>query len=92
VDFGPPETDSAFNAWTEDADSLFAARRDDMDAMHCGACHGSPHAIYPATPRDNVLPLQYMDEAQPLGAGGNCTVCHRETMEYPAHHPGMGLE
>ena len=65
VDFGPPETDSAFNTWTEDADGLFAARRDDMDAMHCGACHGSPHAIYPATPRDNVMPLQYMDEAQP---------------------------
>jgi cytochrome bd-type quinol oxidase subunit 1 len=92
VDFSPPETDSAFNAWTEGPDQLFAARRDDMDAMHCGACHGSPHAIYPATARDNVMPLQYMDQAQPLGANGNCTVCHRESMDYPAHHPGMGLE
>ncbi|MGE4421581.1 MAG: cytochrome ubiquinol oxidase subunit I [Pseudodesulfovibrio sp.] len=92
VDFGAPDKDSAFNTWTKDADGLFAARRDDMDAMHCGACHGSPHAIYPATPRDNVMPLQYMDEARPLGAGGNCTVCHKEAMDYPAHHPGMGLE
>jgi mono/diheme cytochrome c family protein len=92
VDFGPPETDSAFNTWTEGADQLFAARRDDMDAMHCGACHGSPHAVYPATARDNIMPLQYMDEAQTLGANGNCTVCHIDPMDTPVHHPGMGLE
>ncbi|WFS62752.1 cytochrome ubiquinol oxidase subunit I [Pseudodesulfovibrio thermohalotolerans] len=92
VDFAPPETDSAFNVWTEDADGLFAARRDDMDAMNCGACHGSPHAVYPASPRDNMQPMQYMGEAQALGAGGTCTVCHVESMEDPVHHPGMGLD
>ncbi|BCS89218.1 multiheme c-type cytochrome [Pseudodesulfovibrio sediminis] len=92
VGFTAPETDSAFNTWTEGADTLFAARRDDMDAMHCGACHGSPHAIYPATMRDNVMPLQYMDEAQPMGAQGNCTVCHIEPMDTPMHHDNMGLE
>jgi len=92
VGFTSPEVDSAFNTWTEGPSALFAARRDDMDAMGCGACHGSPHAIYPATTRDNVLPLQYMDEAQPMGANGNCTVCHIETMDTPVHHDNMGLE
>ena len=62
-----------------------------FDAV-CGGCHGSPHAIYPATDRDNVLPLQYMKEAQPMGANGNCTVCHIEAMDTPMHHDNMGLE
>ena len=92
VDFQPPETESAFNTWTEGPAALYAARRDEMDAMHCGACHGSPHAIYPASDRDNVMPLQYMDEAQAIGANGTCVVCHGETMEDAVHHPGMGLE
>ena len=89
--FAPPEVDSAFNSWTDGPAARYAARSDDMEAVGCGACHGSPHAIYPASERDNVLPLQYMDEAQTLGANGNCTVCHNETMEDPIHHNGMGL-
>lgn len=87
-----PETDSAFNQWTEDAESLYSVRRDDMDAVNCAACHGAPHAIYPATERDNVQPLQYMDSARPMGSEGACVVCHGEVMDYPVHHPGMGLE
>ncbi|QJB56300.1 cytochrome ubiquinol oxidase subunit I [Pseudodesulfovibrio sp. zrk46] len=92
VDFGTPETDMAFNTWTEDAKGLYSVRRDDMGAVNCAACHGHPHAIYPATERDNVQPLQYMGEAQPIGAGGNCKVCHKEEREDPLHHPGMGLD
>lgn len=92
VDFAPPEADSAFNQWTEGKAALFAARNDDMEAVSCGGCHGSPHAVYPATERDNVLPLQYMDEAQAMGANSNCVVCHGEEMEDPIHHNGMGLD
>ena len=92
VDFDTPETDSAFNEWTESAKGLYSVRRDDMDAVSCGACHGSPHAIYPATERDNVQPLQYMDSARPIGSDGACIVCHGEVMEDAIHHPGMVLE
>ncbi|BDQ34381.1 cytochrome ubiquinol oxidase subunit I [Pseudodesulfovibrio portus] len=91
VGFEPPETDKAFNKWTSNPAARYASRHDDMEAMGCGGCHGSPHAVYPATERDNVLPLQYMDEAQTMGANGNCAVCHGETMEDPIHHNGMGL-
>lgn len=92
VDFEAPETDDAFNEWTPDKAGLYVMRRDEMDAMHCAACHGSPHAVYPATERDNVQPVQYMGEAQTIGAAGSCTVCHGEEMEDAAHHAGMGLE
>ncbi|WP_419784136.1 multiheme c-type cytochrome [Maridesulfovibrio sp.] len=93
VDFGDPETDSAFNTWTEDKEGLFRNRKDEMDAVMCAACHNTPHAIFPAAnERDNLRALQFMGEAQPVGAGGTCTVCHEEDMDYPAHHPGMGLE
>ncbi|WP_320172510.1 cytochrome ubiquinol oxidase subunit I [Maridesulfovibrio sp.] len=93
AEFGPPETDSAFNKWTENRGGLFRNRKDEMGAVMCAACHNAPHAIFPAADeRDNLRALQYMGEAQPIGAGGTCTVCHEEDMGYPAHHPGMGLE
>ncbi len=93
VEFGAPESDSAFNEWTADKAGLFRNRRDEMDAVMCAACHNAPHAVFPATDeRDNLRPLQYMGEAQPIGAAGTCTVCHEDEMGYPAHHPGMGLE
>ncbi|QGY39112.1 cytochrome BD ubiquinol oxidase subunit I [Pseudodesulfovibrio cashew] len=91
VDFAAPDSDSTFNEWTDDETELFAARRDEMDAVNCAACHGSPHALYPATDRDNVMPGQYMDQARIFGAAGSCTVCHVDEMEDPAHHAGMGL-
>ncbi len=91
-DFQAPDTDSAFNEWTETVEDHYSMRRDDMDAVNCAACHGSPHAIYPATKRDNLQPLQYMGEAMSIGANGNCAVCHTEEMDFPVHHPGMGIE
>jgi mono/diheme cytochrome c family protein len=92
VDFAAPDSTETFNQWTENADGLYAARRDDMDAVNCAACHGSPHVIYPATDRDSTQPVQYTGEAQPIGAAGSCTACHVEAMDFAAHHPGMGLE
>lgn len=92
-DFGPPESDSAFNVWNDDKEGLFRNRKDEMDAVMCAACHNAPHALFPAADeRDNLRPLQYTGEARPIGSEGTCTVCHEEDMGYPAHHPGMGLE
>ncbi|MGL1863261.1 MAG: cytochrome ubiquinol oxidase subunit I [Pseudodesulfovibrio sp.] len=92
VDYGAPETDDAFNTWTENAKDLYSVRRDELGAVNCAACHGSPHAIYPANERDNVQPLQYMDTAQSLGADGSCSVCHIDDMSDAEHHAGMGLD
>ena len=92
VDYEAPDTDVAFNKWEQDPEQLYSVRRDEMDAINCAACHGSPHAVYPASDRDNVQPLQYMEAAQSLGANKTCKVCHVEEMEDAAHHAGMGLE
>ncbi|WP_432735234.1 cytochrome ubiquinol oxidase subunit I [Maridesulfovibrio sp. FT414] len=93
VEFGAPDTDSAFNVWTDRKEGLFRNRKDEMGAVMCAACHNAPHAVFPAVDeRDNLRALQYMKEAKPVGAGGTCTVCHEDDMGYPAHHPGMGLE
>lgn len=86
-----PETSSAFNAWTSGSDALYRNRKDSMDAVPCIACHGAPHATYPASnaygqERDNLQPLQYMGFAGALGAGETCSVCHIETPAGDAHH------
>jgi mono/diheme cytochrome c family protein len=93
-DFGPGGSgaDTGFNVWTKNADGLFAARRDEMGAVACAACHGAPHAEYPAQNpygenRDNIQPLQYQNLAAPLGAKGGCAACHTAPMDASAHHP-----
>ena len=97
VNFGPPEGMQAYGKWTEGADELFVRQRDDMDALTCAACHGTPHAVYPADNpygknRDNVQPLQYQRVAKTLGAPKNCKACHTVDMDMPVHHPGMGVQ
>ncbi len=96
VDFELPESKqvSSFNTWTSGPEELFRMRTCDMGIM-CEACHGSTHANYPATNiygknRDNIPPLQYQGNNLPIGANGNCKVCHTESMEdSDGHHPGM---
>lgn len=85
-------TASAFNKWTADAAGLYAERTDDTTMLRCPACHGAPHAVYPARnplgrDRDNIPPLQYQQHARAMGASGNCLVCHGETPEFSVHHP-----
>lgn len=94
-----PATANAFNKWTPDAKELFTARKDDMDALRCPTCHGSPHALYTANnpfarDLDNMPPLQYQKLATVMGGGDNCIVCHREAlpMEASAHHPVVILD
>lgn len=86
-----PGTSSAFNAWTEGPAGLYRNRKDAMEAVPCIACHGAPHATYPATnaygpERDNLQPLQYMGFAGPMGARESCAVCHVEMPAGDAHH------
>ncbi|XPV76021.1 MAG: cytochrome ubiquinol oxidase subunit I [Desulfovibrio sp.] len=93
-EFTAPETMSAFNQWTADGADLYRNRKGEMMAVHCAACHGSPHAIYPADNiygenLDNIPPMQYMGEAATIGSDNRCTVCHTVEKEYSAHHPNM---
>ncbi|QTA84994.1 cytochrome ubiquinol oxidase subunit I [Desulfonema magnum] len=92
ADFNAPDTDETeFNQWTNAEDQLYRLRTDDAGMM-CAACHGSPHAVYPATnifgnDRDNIPPLQHQKNPYPVGANKNCKVCHTIDMAEEVHHP-----
>lgn len=99
--FAPPQTADAFNAWTAGPEGLYRVRRDDTGLLHCPACHGSPHAEYPARAdsgfgqdRDNIQPVQYQGAANPIGKNGKCAVCHGQGFDVPpadSPHHAMGL-
>lgn len=94
IDFGKPTNNlSAFNKWTDNVDNLYR-RRTDMVGIRCIACHGSPHAEYPAINpyskiRDVLQPLQYSGQPYPIGSEMSCEICHVEKMEFPIHHENM---
>ncbi|MEG6552436.1 cytochrome c3 family protein, partial [Desulfocurvibacter africanus] len=86
---------TSFNKWTSgEPGELYRLRSDDAGAIMCEACHGSTHALYPASnpygrDRDNIQPMQYQGLARTIGARGNCAVCHVVDMdpESSIHHP-----
>ncbi|NLY40277.1 MAG: cytochrome c [Desulfovibrionales bacterium] len=87
----PGVESSAFNTWNDTPGQLYRNRKDEMEAVPCIACHGAPHATYPATnaygsDRDNLQPMQYMQMAGPIGASETCAVCHTIDMDADAHH------
>ncbi len=90
VDFGPPDIMIApLDRRTESKADLFRFRSDNA-GIQCAACHGSPHALYPAANRqgsDSLQPIQYQGNALPIGADKNCRVCHTVDMEAELHHP-----
>lgn len=93
-DFGSPDPSRAFGNWTKNAGERFRSRLDEAGALSCPACHGPQHALYPSVNpygknRDVIQPLQYQKLAKPLGADGNCFVCHKKLMEGDAHHPNL---
>jgi len=93
VDFEQPEIDETFNIWTKSEDELYSVRADD-GGIRCRACHGTVHALYPASTEsgsrtDNIQPLQYQKNRYPLGSNGNCKVCHTTDMEDEMHHPNI---
>jgi hypothetical protein len=94
TDFQLPQDDTTFNQWTAGEDQLYRNRSDETGKLRCAACHGSPHALYPAvnpynTNRDTLQPLQYQGEPYPIGSNRNCRVCHTVDMEDEVHHGNM---
>ncbi|MDL2317023.1 cytochrome C [Desulfovibrio sp. OttesenSCG-928-A18] len=86
-----PASASAFNKWTARAEERFSRAYENTGTVRCASCHGAPHALYPAASpvgdnRDNLQPMQYQKAAAPLGASGNCAVCHKEAMDFFVHH------
>ncbi|MFH1156850.1 MAG: cytochrome ubiquinol oxidase subunit I [Pseudomonadota bacterium] len=86
-----PATADGFNTWTKGINGLYRMRHDDSEVMMCEACHGSPHAIYPAKnvldpDRDSIQPLQYQGNRRAMGFQ-RCSVCHTVEMEDTLHHP-----
>jgi cytochrome bd-type quinol oxidase subunit 1 len=90
-----PATASAVYKWVEDESGLYRFSKDDSDLLACGGCHGPTHATYPThsstfgVDRENIQPLQYQGNRRPIGAGGNCVVCHGIDMEDSIHHDNM---
>ena len=83
VGFQAPEALDAFNHWTASEADLYRMRAG--GGVMCAACHGSPHAVYPAdnpfgNDRDNIPPVQYQGMPYPMGANRNCKVCHTRDM------------
>ena len=97
VDFQPPDTDVTLPGQrTVDQAGLFRMRSDDAGVM-CAACHGPPHALYPArnpygAGRDVIAPRQYQQSPYPIGSNKNCKVCHTVDMQEEIHHPNMLTE
>ena len=97
VDFQPPDTDETLPGQrTADRTGLYRMRGDDAGIM-CAACHGPPHALYPArnpygARRDVIAPRQYQQSPYPIGSNKNCKVCHTVDMQEEIHHPNMLTE
>ena len=81
---------NGFNTWTNGPEELYRLRHDEIGALMCEACHGSTHAVFPATRnkygknRDSIQPLQYQKNDRPIG--NDCTVCHTIQPGREAHH------
>ena len=90
-----PATASAVYHWVDGPAGLYRFSSDESEMLACLTCHGSPHATFPTfshkygTDRDNILPLQVQGNRRPIGAGGNCKVCHTVDMEDSIHHQNM---
>jgi hypothetical protein len=94
INYTRPDVASAdgFNKWTKGIDELYRMSHDNSGVLMCEACHGSPHATYPAKNKlsrdiDNIQPLQYQNSRKSIGFK-KCSVCHTiEMKEPPMHHP-----
>jgi len=84
---------NAFNHWNQEFSGLYRTRTGE-GGIRCEACHGSPHALYPAQNpygknRDNIQPMQYAGLPYPIGSNLTCEVCHTVKMEDSIHHENM---
>jgi hypothetical protein len=68
---------------TPTADSLYRNSKA-HGGVYCAACHGSPHAVTPASrPRDNEQAIRLQAESGPIS---KCTLCHMEQPEEEFQH------
>ncbi len=93
-DFEAPTAYDAFNTWAGTDELPLFRHRSGAMGLRCQACHGSPHALYPATNsteehRDNLQPLRLTGLPFPVGSEGSCTTCHTTTWPMAPHHPNM---
>ncbi|QGG48768.1 hypothetical protein [Heliorestis convoluta] len=82
---------SSYNQWIFERDELYRFQMSDNGDLMCASCHGSPHVIYPATTvfgydQINYQPETYQGFAGPIGANGNCSVCHTASVTGDWHH------
>ena len=97
VDFEQPHAPiSAVNKSNETPEELYRLYNDNA-LVRCAACHGAPHAIYPAENpqdrfRDVIQPMQYQGQPFAVGANRNCYVCHVVDIQDPIHHENMYRE
>lgn len=94
VNFEQPAPNfSSFNKWVDSPSNLFR-KRTGGGGIRCEACHGAPHAIYPARNNlvehlDNIQPMQYQGNPYPIGSNINCMVCHTRQYDISVHHRNM---
>lgn len=89
----PAGENSGYNVWNDEFEELYRIRTDYV-GIRCSACHGSPHALYPAKNpfsknRDNIQPMQYAGQPTPIGSNLTCETCHTIEMEFSVHHENM---
>ena len=56
--------------------------------VHCAACHGSPHAIWPTVRTEDNLQAEGLQGH--AGTIDTCTVCHRQTPDDAFFHRAGG--
>jgi hypothetical protein len=92
IDYEKPKHGySGFNQWTASSKELFRLRTGEEGSIRCEACHGAPHAEYPALNplskyRDVIQPMQYNQTPYSIGSNFSC-ICHTIKMEESIHHP-----
>ncbi len=94
VDFAQPSAYDGFGAWAGTDELPLFRDRTGMMGLRCPACHGSPHALYPATNpveqhRDNLQPLRLTGLPFPVGSESRCETCHTTEWPFAPHHANM---
>jgi mono/diheme cytochrome c family protein len=94
ADYQAPAAYDAFNRWAGTEQLPLFRERTGMMGLRCQACHGSPHALYPANNpieqhRDNLQPLRSTGLPFPIGSEGTCSACHTTEWPMAPHHANM---
>ncbi|MFH1469823.1 MAG: multiheme c-type cytochrome, partial [Pseudomonadota bacterium] len=94
VGYQAPKVYDAFGTWAGSEELPLFRRRTAGGGLRCEACHGSPHALVPATNpveryRDVIQPLRATGLPFPVGSEQRCTACHETVWPMSTHHEHM---